>query len=318
MSLKHIVPSLGLIALATTASAVEVGDLTIGGFVDVVLENVTDKGNVKTQDSNMEFTAAAEIQLGYSIGEAVEAQIDYELDSNDLEQANIAWAVSEQVTLRAGLMQTFLGYEDIDAPGLYRVNTSQVAGVTGEEITGAEVAFNINEDMAASLFILNDNVISGVAAEKTNDISIGLDFAWGNADLGLNLDFELIFEKDAAGDSVTQFGLNGDWTGVEDKLVVMWDIASRTTETIDSSMAFMVGANYKFQDNMSATLMLSQLEPDADTDDDELFEIAIALLTNPTNDENFALNAEIEIVDPAADGAKSETGIYVEMLALIP
>jgi len=74
---------------------------------------------------------------------------------------------------------------------------------------------------------------------------------------------------------------------------------------------------------MSATLMLSYIMGDNGTTDGAAMEVAAALLTNPTNDENFSLNFEISFVDVEAEFSgeaadEDAFGIYVEMLAVIP
>jgi len=82
VSLRQIVPTLGALALSTAVSAIEVGDLTIGGFVDTVLKIETSDGSGSTgfDDSIMDFSADAELQFGYNIGDAVSAQVDVQLN----------------------------------------------------------------------------------------------------------------------------------------------------------------------------------------------------------------------------------------------
>ena len=64
--------------------------------------------------------------------------------------------------------------------------------------------------------------------------------------------------------------------------------------------------------------MLDYIDPAMDDGDDvDGFEVAVALLTNPTNAAEFALNVEARTIVRSADDS-DEHGLFFEALAVIP
>ena len=88
-----------------------------------------------------------------------------------------------------------------------------------------------------------------------------------------------------------------------------------------SRMGLMVLANKVISDTSSVTGQIAYLDPNDDTDDDEVMELTAALLTNPTGDSNFAVNYELSFIDRGDLGAGADRGqvsAFVEFLAIIP
>ncbi|MHC5068840.1 MAG: hypothetical protein ACYTF0_09665, partial [Planctomycetota bacterium] len=114
MSLRYIVPTLGLLA-ATTApvAAADLGGLTVNGYVDTVLNLVSAD---EVGDSSTDFTSAAQLEVGYAIGTAVSANVEYRFDDNALEQAYVSYQVTDSVTLTMGKFHNWVGWEGLDAP----------------------------------------------------------------------------------------------------------------------------------------------------------------------------------------------------------
>jgi hypothetical protein len=342
VSLRHVVPTLGALALVSAAPAIEVGDLTIGGFVDTIFyfQDSDGSGSTGGDDSVMDFMASAELQFGYKIGDKVNAQVDLELDgeadtavagvsNTNVEQAFVSWAVSDQATLTLGKVETLIGYEAVDAPDLWRVGTSVVDDISPGSTTGLNVGFAPSEQLSVDVYIVDgiydtDASPSGSTSKLTSDLSFGLSVVFTGPDDKFFVDFD--FALDANGDptaadsDITYFGVNGEFSGV-DKLTLFGELGMTSFDNEDI-LSIMLGANYTISDTMSATAMLSNNM--YDTADVAPMEIAVALLTNPTGDSNFAVNYELSIYMAddsfishmgAADDA---TTVAIEFLAVIP
>jgi hypothetical protein len=350
VSLRHVVPTLGALALVSAAPAIEVGDLTIGGFVDTVLffqdSDLSGTTSGGSADSIIDFTADAELQFGYKVGDSVTAQVDVELDAETngiaTEQAYVSWGVTDQVTLTLGKVETLIGYEAVDAPDLWRVGGSLVADVTPGPTTGLNVGFAASEQLSVDVYIVDGlyltdsgtHFLASTAPGKTSeDISFGLSATYTDEKFFVDVDFAIDTGADSAvtpGDGdISMFGINGEFTGVE-KLTVFGDLQMISLENEDI-MAILIGANYAIDDTKSVTAMVSML--DVDTLNVSPMEIAVALLTNPTGDANFAVNYELSIYDsddstighlgsgngPSVVGPNADATTFgVEFLAVIP
>lgn len=344
MSLRHVVPTLGALALTTAAPAIEVGDLTIGGFVDTILvfQDSDGSGSTAGDDSVIDFTADGEIQLGYNIGNNVTAQIDLEVNgesagtNTNVEQAYVSWQVNDQATLTMGKVETLVGYEAVDSPDQWRVGTSLVDDISPGSTTGLNVGFAPSDQVAVDVYIVDglyDTDSNATAAGKlSDDLSFGVSvvFTGPEDDFFVDLDFGI----DTGGDptvgeeDVTVFSLNGEFSGVE-RLTVFGDITQMSTDDSDD-LGIMLGANYEIDETKSVTGMLSTVDWDAA--DATTTEFAVALLTMPTGDANFAINYEIAVYDaddsgiPHAGASSSSSGaptddattFSVEWIAVIP
>ena len=335
MSLRYVVPTLGALALTTAAPAIEVGDLTIGGFIDTILEIETSDGSGTTggDDSIIDFSADAELRFGYNIGDAVSAQLDIEVngEANDVirvEQANVSWKVNETATLTMGKSETLIGYEAVDAPDQWRVGSSLATELQGTSTTGLNVGFAPSEQVSVDFYIVDgiyatdsENVFGAPLGKLSSDFSFG--FSVNFAGEGFFVDFDVAIDTGgdftAAEEDIQNVSINGEYTGTEN-LTVFGDIQTVSTDSVDL-MAILIGANYKIDDSKSITGMISTLDEDAD--DSVSTELAVALLTNPTGDANFALNVELALfqgddVVSIRTGAEDSTEIKLEWIAIIP
>jgi hypothetical protein len=328
---------LGALALVSAAPAIEVGDLTIGGFVDTILyfQDSDGSGSTAGDDSVIDFTADAEIQLGYNIGDAVTAQVDIELDGETtsgvgaVEQAYVSWQVNDQATLTMGKVETLIGYEGVDAPDLWRIGNSVVADNNPGSTTGLNVGFAPSEQLAVDVYIVDgvfdtDSSPSGSVSKLSDDLSFGLSVVFTGPDDKFFVDFDVAVDTNgdptAADSDITYVGVNGEYSGVE-KLTVFGELSMISYDDEDV-MGIMLGANYEIDDTKSVTGMISNNM--WDTADVAPMEIAVALLTMPTGDANFAVNYELSIYDADDSGithmgaADDATTFGVEFLAVIP
>lgn len=334
MNLKYIVPALGFVALGATAQAADTAGVTVGGFVDTgfnILSNDVgvpsyDTYNGTSDEMTLDFWAETELQVAATIGQDVSLQVDLEVEEDgttDLEQANIAYTVDPKVTLVMGRFETFLGWEAVDAPGLYRVNYSPVAELSSDSMTGIDAGIMINEKMSLDIILTDDiwgDTGAGVGTTTSDALAIGLNFGMDVDNYG-NVDIEFAWDQYAGvattGDADRiQFGINTTATD----LVEGWLFGAEFSYAdVDAYAMYglLLAANYKVNEKVSATGMFSYYEPNDDADDNEDMEIAVALLTTPTGDDNFALNAEIGYLMAGADDSDAFI-LSLEALAVIP
>lgn len=369
MSLRYIVPTLGLLAATpVAASAADIGGLSIGGYVDSVLEFTSAdeeaaiaRGGSADDDTFIEFHPSAQLEVGYAIGNAVNAYVELFYDEStgtavgstslELEEAYVTWAVSEQAALTFGRFHNWIGWEGHDAPELYRVNFSNIAnsGLYGDNTGGVEgvgLNANVNEQFRVGLYVVDaiwgeENTPTAglfpraVAVGKApDDLAVGADATFTMEGIGwfdLDLAYGIAEGGNEAGATENEdafgvdFNFEIDALREDNGLLFFGDVIFVDFD-VASAMGVLAGANWRFQTAtpMSATLMVDYLEPNDDADDDEQLEVAAALLTNPTSDENFSLNFEARFIQrgEASIGTTAdednEVGFFVEALAVIP
>lgn len=324
MSLRHVVPALGAFALATApAAAVEVGDLTIGGFVDAISSYADSDAS---DDATIEFSGTTELQFGYAIGTAVAAQVDVEFDGSsnrvDLEQAYVSWALTEEFSVSMGKMSNYIGWEVDDAPSLYRINHSLIWDLNGSDI---EAVAGIYSKDAWTVGLYISDAIYETPAINGEELAIGgrVDYAAET----FNVAFNIAQDSNAPVYDTLGMNLSGDFSGVENlllfgDLMIGSDFGGKDVDV----MGLMVGANYVVNEKMSVTGMLSYVSVDnGGSSDPTGIELAVALLTTPTGDSNFAVNYEISFTseeegfgDSTATVDNDVLWLGVEFLAVIP
>ncbi len=396
MSLRYIVPSLGILACSAGAvQAAEIGSgVTLDGYVDTILEitsadenalgfstnaggTTPPPGEPEASDTVADFFAGAQLEFGYSIGDvSAKLELYYTADRNfdglDVEQAWAQWDFKpDQAYLKMGHMEVGLGLEATDAPGLYRINTSQLRQMLQpQQTTGGSIGFKANEyfsgavtlcdglaqPLSSAWGLVDDIPITGEPDLDLNQALTGSD-PLGRAALGEgvkdNADIALLVQGmykmenigEFEGTLVYDMGAAVDDEGEQDDALGI-DVNGLITAMEESNLAFgfdlsywslgevtaygaMAMANYTFATDtpMAGTLMLDYVMVDAgdlnpgDDDAFSVFEVAAALLTQPTNEENVALNFELRYLMRDADADVEdvdEIGVFVELLAIIP
>ena len=337
MQLRTLVPSLALTsvaALGAQAKAAELGaGISIGGFVDAIL---TIQDDDIADDTSIDFTGDAVLQFSSAIGDAVSLNVDLQIsgdaDQEDdpeavvVRQAYSTWDVNEDFSLQFGRSISWIGYQAAYAPGLWRVGVTPYAGdYYGNDTVGVWGTFNPSDNVSVTLAVVDD--IIGFKTEM-DSFAIG-----GQAVIGIESygSVEVEFQFDPSGADYFDDGRLGAEVPEADDgamTLLVHTTADKLVEgatfgaevayadyDVASSLAFMAMANYGFTDKASGTLMVSYWEPNDDADDDEAFEFAAAILTNPTGDSNFAVNFEVGMVSTDADDTLT---IMFEALAVIP
>ena|GEM_PF-4430481 len=360
MKLRYLVPALGVLASLSTVSAETIGGLTVGGYVDVIATAGHSSVDDASDQTDVEFTSFVELRVGYKVADNVTAQIDLEFDGANsrgddvnvayLEQAFINWAITDGFSLTGGKFTTYAGWVAADADGLYRINAGPITSLYGGEITGAAGNFVVNEEFNISVFLVNGlDVVSGgnsltpdtAAIDSENDdLALAVDAVYKMEGIG-SFNLEAGYDYLSADISEFSIGLNATITAVEN-LTLGAEIITRMLD-VDGVSLSALGAlamgNYKLSTTqpMSVTGMLQYVSYDeGDIGDGEtasVLELAVALLTNPTNNPNFGLNYEISYATVSDDGVvvenvgdpspfgfdkQNDLRFSIELLALIP
>lgn len=323
MQLRTIVPTLALTCAAF--SGAHAADVKIGGFVDAIL-NITDDGS---DDTDIDFTADAVVQFMADIAEGVSAQVDLNFSGDDasnpdMRQAFITWEATESVSLQFGKSISWIGFQAAYAPGLWRIGVTEYASSPfyGNDTVGVWAMFAPSENVDVTIAVVDD--LYGAKTE-TDSFAFGGEAVIGIEGYG-SVELELMYDPSGADayDPMAEadeaaLGLIVHTTA--DQVAEGWtfggEIAYSDYETA-ASMGLLAMANYGFHEKASGTAMISYYEPNDDADDDESIQFALAVLTTPTGDSNFAMNFELSITTYEDDAADDVVYIGIEALAVIP
>lgn len=348
MNLRHLVPALGILASTSGALFAEnVGGLTVGGFVDTIgTLSHTDDGNNTGANVGAPvykyFTSNVELRIGYKVGEEVTSQVDLEWNNGTgsgrdvyLEQAYVNYAITPAFSLTTGKFTTYAGWVSADADGLYRINGGPITAAYGGELVGVVGNFAPSEDLGVSVFLVNglDVYADASTNDSTNDhLGFAVDAVYKVQDVGT---FNLEGGYDMVSSNESMFALGANTTlkfasyepltiGAE----VIYNSNSVDNTNTDTTRLGALGmANHTIPGApfpMSATGMLQfvkdSVEVGSISTDTNTAESALALLTNPTGDSHFGVNAELSyrIFSPNVGDDEKTFVAALEMIAVIP
>ncbi len=309
------------------------------------------RGLTGDNDTSAGFAAATEIRLGYKIGDKVGAQVDVEWNNNGadasagghtdtyLEQAYVNYAFADQLSLTTGKFTTYAGWVAADADGLYRINAGPIVALYGGELVGAALNWAPSDELAVSFFLVNGLDLVNEDSTNTNAdnerISPAVDLVYKVKDLG-SFNVELGYEDNAGNFSMWSLGVNatiktGDTLTFGAELIYQ-DISDENGVGPLGDDATRWGAlamaNFAMKDMavpMSVTGMIQHVDLSVDNagdQNDTSTELSVALLTNPTGDAKFGVNAELSYQMDSQDSGTSEEnntiGLALEAIAVIP
>lgn len=338
MRLTKLVPALGLIAaVAAPVSAIELADgtLSIGGDVTVTFA-IEDDGD----DTTLEWAAEANLNVGYRIGEDVTAYMSIDFDDTGaaIDEAYISWAFADNLSLTVGKYATWIGYQPMT------INDSLTADFEGDadEIVGAAITF-AQDDLEVTLHVVN-GIWSGIPLTEEPMLAFALFAGYsleGVGTLGGSVSYEPQADDDIVGINVFAeldqlvdgmiFGLDlsyivngsqtsGDFTGFVRDLEIELGLPPGSIGGGDIDvLTAMVYANYTLPTPFPASVTGAFSVIDWDGGEEQDFRVQLALLTNPTGNDNFELNFEF-MYDIKNDLLYSddEFGFFVEFVAVIP
>lgn len=148
-----------LLALgATSAQAEDKKDpLSISGFIDMSYLYSDIDGESSTSDSGLD---QVEINISYDFGNKLTASVDVEYQNEDegvdLEQAFITYALSDNLSVKAGRFLSYTGWETEEPTGLFQYSATGYApyfyGYYQQGISG----FYSTEKYAIAVSVVND------------------------------------------------------------------------------------------------------------------------------------------------------------------
>jgi len=343
VNLRYLVPALGILVSSSGALFAEnVGGLTVGGYVDTVgtVADVQDDGDSAAKT----FSSAVELRIGYKVGDKVTAQVDIEFNNfdswdTDLEQAYVNYAITDTFSLTTGKFTSYAGWTAADADGLYRINASPIVNLYTADLIGVAANFAPSEDLGISVFLVN-GLFDGAYNDPANDhVAVAADLVYKVKDVG-SFNVEAGYDQINADQSAYSIAANTTLKfasyepltlGAE---IMLDNFSDDAADTDGDALGFLLMANHTIPSApcpMSGTLMLTIVQADAESgvdlgqgtaDDSSSMELAVALLTNPTGDSHFGVNAELayQTVSSDAAGVDDLKGILfaLEAIAVIP
>lgn len=235
MNLRYLVPTLGLLAVASTASAAD--GFHVGGFVDSILNLTRDFAaendpatSQNDKDADLFFTTTAEIRLTGKIGQDVSVRVEVEFqnqdagnidDEVDVGQAFANYAFNKEWSWTMGKFTSYLGWVAHDSDGLYRVNGGIIPALYGSDLLGSALNWKVNDAWAASFFVVNgfgfdglNQGLNGVknAADDRADhaVGLGIDVVWDASKQFGKVNFEIAYDIQGSGNGGGAAGNAGD------------------------------------------------------------------------------------------------------------
>jgi hypothetical protein len=304
--LLAVLATLGMVA---SASAIEVNkNLSINGFIDGSYSNI-DNGNAAAGSNKSQSLAVDEVELNFiaNVGN-VSGFVSYDVHGAgnhgnvQLEQAHITYNLNDSVSFTFGRYGSALGLEREDPAGLYTVsraysdayrNTANSATGTVNQgsafnlgniddaqvgsVDGLTIAYSAD---AYSIAVSLENASSEANGLDTNDLDIELSFSYTaleNTVIGGGVFFDneeatVASETDAVNFYITrQFGkllLGAEYTELSTE-------ANSVVGATDFDRdAYMILADYDFNDKVGVALRLSSAEKQANGGDFDKLTIA--------------------------------------------
>jgi hypothetical protein len=259
--------SLASILAVFNLNAIEIGPTGSGvemsGFV--VMDYVNDDGGnngatppVDTDDSSF-MLSEVELNFDYSTG-PVSFALDVEVYKNGagtpnaaantfVEEAVITYSFSDSLSVSAGRMLSYLGFEAYDAPNMYQITGAYQTGTYGGLYDG--YADGVSIDFATDMFAV------GIWADLFEQNSFEYSLAYTGVE---NLTAKYIYADYGASSESKQT----IWASYQmGSLLLGGEIAAHEDNggtAGDDTDAYLIMGNYGFTDSFSLTLRLSSTE----------------------------------------------------------
>ena len=271
---NKILALLASVGLVASASAVEINEnLSINGFIDAAYTHNNDNAPGENQQLGLD-----EIELNFLFNHGpVSGAIhidDYDHNGGypdneevDIEQAHITYALDNGVSFTIGKYGSALGFEREDPAGLY---TYSRAYTSGGELGSGDSDFNLGD--------VDTNVVEGLTIAYANDVftlAASLENP-GDTDMdGDNLNTEISFSYTGFENVVIGGGyffdnrsnrtqetdaLNLHASVNMGKLLVAGEYIELSNDTVGDRDAYLLLADYDFNDKLGAALRYSSAE----------------------------------------------------------
>ena len=305
-------------------------------------------------EDDIDFSADALLKASYQVDQfslrldvfiSNEPQFnDAENDGNNviLEQAFVDWKFHDRATLRAGrFLSTWIGWEGYHSPDLFRVNNSAVWSWNVRDhgqlknrpflSDGVSLALTAPEDPLTLSFFIVEDVLGDAPDAEGTDLAYGVNLTWvphwlGQVELGAVYDAKSMTEGVGTGGvdgaaidfnvDITTWQDAGWFFAGEVQYHFHGDLAAPTADReFGDALMWLVMANYSITDEVSLTLMVDRVDRGLDLDNNEILEVAVAVLTKPHK--QVQLNFEVFHWDESAPNADAY-GAAAVLLVMLP
>ena len=267
---NKLIALLATIGLVSSASAIEINDnLSINGFIDGSYQSID--SNIAGGDASSAGLDEIELNILANVGNVsgaihIDSDGDTGLEQNDhlfnIEQAHFTYSLDNGVSFTFGRYGSALGFEREDPAGLYtfsraydglaydlgNVDAASVEGLTisyaGE---GFSVAASFEEAVGANLETADLNVELFASYTGIENVAIGVGYFIDNANEGVAVENDI-------------FNINASYSFGKGLVAAEYtEIDSDGVATAGES-AFMLLADYDFNDKLGAAIRYSEAE----------------------------------------------------------
>lgn len=255
--LTKLTPVAAILILSLGAMSVHAEEkkdpLSISGFIDMSYYATDTDGGETTHDSGLD---QAEVNVSYDFGNKLTAHVDIEYQNADegvdIEQAFITYALSDNLSVKAGRFLSYSGWETEEPTGLFQYSATGYAkyfygyyqqGVSGiYSGDGFALAVSVVNDLAGpqSTDSEHPGIETMVALMPTDEITIK-GFYSKDGDLEL-INTWASYSKDAL------------------TLAVEYNMAEDSAYIGSDASGYLLMANYAFTDKVGLTLRYNDWE----------------------------------------------------------
>jgi hypothetical protein len=149
-----------LLSLGTIAAAqaeISADKLSVSGFIDMSYLSVDVDGADSTHDSGID---QVELNFGYDFGNKLTATVDVEYQNAaegvDIEQAFISYAISDNLSIKAGRFLSYTGWETEEPTGLFQYSGAGYAPYFYGYYQQGVSALYSGDKFAVAVSVVND------------------------------------------------------------------------------------------------------------------------------------------------------------------
>jgi len=273
---NKLIALLATIGLVSSASAIEINDnLSINGFIDGSYQNID--SNIVGGDASSAGLDEIELNILANVGNVsgaihLDTDADTGLLDNDhlfnIEQAHFTYSLDNGVSFTFGRYGSALGFEREDPAGLYtfsraydglaydlgNVDAASVEGLTisyaGE---GFSVAASFEEAAGANLETADLNVELFASYTGIENVAIGVGYFIDNANDGVAVENDI-------------FNINASYSFGKGLVAAEYTEIDGDGVATAGETAFMLLADYDFNDKLGAAIRYSEAEVTSTTD----------------------------------------------------
>lgn len=230
MTLRHLVPALGLAALTATSAfaADKAPTVTFAGWSDNILTFANDDtkdtaGTAKDESkASLRFSAAASLKAMWRVSDRVDAKVNLWFYPDTVSGTNNNFQVREMYTTvdltngfswQLGKYIDTIGWIAAEPTGLYSVNNSLIGylGIYGNDVLGTGLYYSSKEIPVSGSLHINNGYFTGTDAispgyvstpsanRENTDLGFGIDLTYAFPNDKGNINFDFAYDMHSSG-----------------------------------------------------------------------------------------------------------------------